>query len=288
MTLVNLFDPWKSEICTCPEKYSLSPYTGCGHGCLYCYASSYVPRFFSPRIKKDFHKRISKELNNIPQTAILTIANSSDPYQPLEKKYRLMNYLLKNIKEFNFNVMIVTKSDLVVRDLNLLRDLKAIVAISLTTLDRFLAKRIEPGAPLPISRLKAVETLSSSVPVICRFDPLIYPLNTSEIEKLVRELKERGVRQIITSTYKAKPDNFKRMTGAFPEHKELWEKLYLKQGERLSGYYYLSKKIRKHLIEEVRDVALSYGLDFTSCREGFEVLNTSSCDGSSMASSFIS
>lgn len=282
MAVITLFDPWKSKLCSCPTKYSLSPYTGCEHGCLYCYASSYIPQFFIARPKKHFLSRLKKELEALPKNSFITIANSSDPYQPLEKKMELMRSVLKILKNFDLHVMIITKSDLILRDLDLLVEQKnLVVAFTITTLDSEISQRIEPRAPSPDSRLKAIEKVSKYLPVVVRFDPLIYPLNTEDIENTLYIIKEKGARQVITSTYKAKVDNLRRMSEAFPEYKQLWENLYLRKGETRGRYYYLPVDLRKSLIEKVRKVSLYYGLEFSSCREGFSNLNTLSCDGSS-------
>jgi len=282
MSLITAFDPWKSNLCTCPPKYSLSAYTGCGHGCLYCYASSYIRDFSRPREKKDFLKRLDKEIKKLPKGAFLAIANSSDPYLPLEKKLKLTREALKIIGNYELKINIITKSPLILRDIALLKELKSVViSISLTTLDRALTKKLEPHASSPGKRLKTIKELSSCLSVVVRLDPLIYPLNTGKVKNLVKKLREAGAKQIITSTYKIKPDNFKKMTAVFPQYKELWSKLYLKQGEKKSGYTYLPEDLRKKLIKEVREVTLSEELEFSSCREGFDSLNTAACDGSS-------
>jgi len=282
MQLIRPFDPWKNSACTCPKKYSLSPYTGCGHGCLYCYASSYIPNFFNVRQKKDYFKRLLQELKKLPKNALLAIANSSDPYTPQEKEIELMPQTLEIISNYDLRLMIITKSSLITRDILQLKKIKKLViSFSVTTLDNKLAKRLEPAAPGPQVRLKAIEALSQHFPVVCRFDPLIYPLNTKEIKKMVSTLKAKGIKQIITSTYKAKPDNFKRMLRAFPEHTSLWQELYLDKGESRNNYTYLEKTLRKRLIEEVREAALKEKLAFSSCREGFKKDNTKACDGSS-------
>jgi len=283
MSLITPFDPWKGNLCTCPTKYSLSAYTGCGHGCLYCYASSYIRRFSQPREKKDFLKRLEKEIKKVPKGSLIAMANSSDPYLPLERELKLTRQGLKIIKEYDLSLNIITKSFLILRDLDILKSFKKIVvSISLTTLNKELAKKLEPNSPPPQERLKTVKELSSYLPVAVRFDPLIYPLNTEEIKDSIREIKASGAKQIIISTYKVKPDNFKRMTVTFPEHKELWQKLYLKQGERKSGYIYLPQALRKDLINKVRGIVFGEGLEFSSCREGFNSLNTANCDGSSI------
>ena len=143
MSLISPFDPWKSRLCNCPPKYSLSPYTGCGHGCLYCYASSYIPNFYQPRPKKDFLKRIQKELERVPPFTYLTISNSSDPYQPLERKERLTKSLLKILFQHNLRIMIVTKSDLILENIKLIEAQQSVViAITLTTLNQNLAKNL--------------------------------------------------------------------------------------------------------------------------------------------------
>ena len=283
MSVITKFDPWKSNLCTCPAKYSLSAYTGCTHNCLYCYASSYIRRFSQPREKKDFLKKLEKEIKKVPKGSLIAMANSSDPYLPLEERLKLTRAALKIIKEYDLSLNIVTKSSLLLRDLDILKSFKKIVvSISLTTLDKELAKKLEPNSPPPQERLRAVGELSPYLPVAVRFDPLIYPLNTEEIEGTIREIKKSGAKQIITSTYKVKPDNYRRMTAGFGQYKKLWQKLYLKQGEKIGGYTYLPKTLRKDLINRVREIALSQRLKFSSCREGFGNLNTANCDGSSI------
>ncbi len=281
MNLIKPFDPWNSKLCTCPKKFSLSPYTGCSHLCLYCYASSYIKNFFLPREKKNFLERLKKEIRKLPKGSYISMANSSDPYLALEKKLKLTQKTLEILKEFDLKIMIVTKSSLILRDINLLKEFKNIViAISITTLKDSLAKRLEKLAPLPKERLNAIEKLAKHFKVVCRLDPLIYPLNTHHIKEIIKELKNRGTSQIITSTYKAKPDNFKRMLSEFPEYKDLWIKLYMKEGEKICGYRYLPQSLRRKIIQEVREIVLREKLEFSSCREGFSDLNTEICDGS--------
>jgi DNA repair photolyase len=285
MPLIAPFDPWKNKICTCPAKFSLSAYTGCSHGCLYCYASSYIKNFHVCRPKKDFLEKLKKEIPKIPSSSFVTIANSSDPYLALEKKLKLTQKTLEVLKKYCLKVNLVTKSALIVRDLALIKEMNNIViSITLTSLNKSLAKKLEPLASLPRQRLNAMEKLSKNVTVVCRFDPLIYPLNTAEAKTVIKAAKDAGAKQIITSTYKIKPDNFRRMGEAFRQYKRLWNRLYLEEGERIANYIYLGRNLRKKIIEEVRDITLAEGLEFSSCREGFGGLNTCNCDGSSFFS----
>lgn len=282
MSLITAFDPWKNTLCSCPAKYSLSAYTGCDHGCLYCYASSYIRNFTQPREKKDFLTRLNKEIKKLPVDAYLAIANSSDPYLTLEKKLELTKKTLKILKDYDLKINIITKSPLILRDIDLLKNLKSVtISVSLTSLDKILLQKLEPNASAPQERLKIIEKLSPHLPIIVRFDPLIYPLNTNEINLLVEKITALGAKQVITSTYKIKTDNFKRITASFPQYKRLWAKLYLEQGEKKNGYAYLPKGLRKNLITKVKDAALIQGIKFSSCREGFDNLNTANCDGSS-------
>jgi len=284
MLLITPFDPWKSKYCTCLPKYSLSAYTGCDHGCLYCYASSYIRNFSHPRPKKDFIERLGIQIKKIPKNSIITMANSSDPYQPLEKKLQLSRKALEILKNFDLRLNIVTKSPLIARDIDLLNTFKNItISFTLTSLDAKVAKKIEPFLKFtPEEKLRAVSILSKNISVAVRFDPLIYPLNTESIKEMIKALKKSGAKQIITSTYKTKPDNLKRMNNAFPEYAKLWKTLYLEKGEKISGYNYLPLALRIKLIEEVRKITLSEGMEFSSCREGFSELNTANCDGTSL------
>ena len=283
MPLINPFDPWKSKICSCPKKYSLSPYTGCSHNCLYCYASSYIRNFSKPRAKKDFLNRLQREIKKIPENSTIAISNSSDPYIHLEKKLKMTRQLLEILISYKLNINLITKSSLILTDLDLLRKFKSLViSISLTTLNEKLSKKLEPNAPLPHERLLTIKKLSRYLPVVCRLDPIIYNINNIEIPHIIKKIKQCGAKQIITSTYKIKPDNFKRMVNAFPDRQRLWQELYYKEGQRKNNYIYLQESLRKTLINQIRSITLKENLLFSSCREGFNNLNTAACDGSSL------
>src|SRR5512137_228217 len=93
------FDPWKSSLCTCPSKLSLNPYTGCPHGCLYCYASSYIPHFSRCRPKSDLLKRLAREAARIRPGSLVAMSNSSDPYPLLEEKLLLTRSSLEILRQ---------------------------------------------------------------------------------------------------------------------------------------------------------------------------------------------
>jgi DNA repair photolyase len=282
MQSLSRFDPWRSKLCTCPFKYSFSPYVGCSHGCLYCYASSYIRDFYKPRIKKDVLKNLKKEIVKIKENKYVSIANSSDPYQHLEEKYRLTREALKIFLQHKFRVMIITKSDLVIRDIDVLKNSKVAVSITITTLDKEKAKKLEPNAPNPERRLEALRILSeNNIPTIARIDPIIPFINDYEIEEIVKEVKNVGVKHIVSSTYKVRMDNWKRMNEVFTEETKKLEILYFKHGEKYNGYYYLPKNYRYILMKKVFEEAKKNNLTFAVCREGFIEFNSAkSCDGS--------
>ena len=279
MPYLQPFDPWKSPLCTCPIKYSLNPYTGCGHRCLYCYATSFIKDFYHPRPKKEFLKIIEREIKNIPEGSLISLSNSSDSYQPLEETYKLTRKFLELLLERNYKILIITKSDLVLRDLELLTKLRC--AVSLTITSKTLYPKLEPFAPSYEKRLQAIKALSEAkIPVSVRLDPIIPGLNEGEILEILDEIAPY-VKHITVSTYKAKPDSLKRLIDAFPEKKSLFEKLYLKEGKRFGNAIYLRDEIRYKLIYPVYQKARKYNLSFATCREGLKDFeNPEKCDGS--------
>ncbi|MDW8023415.1 MAG: radical SAM protein [Nitrososphaerota archaeon] len=279
LALLARFDPWRSRLCTCPPKWTFNPYTGCDHACVYCYASSYIPKFFVCRPKKDVLSRLRREAAKL-DGEIISISNSSDPYPTMEAEKRLTRQCLEILSRSKCKIQIITKSDLVVRDVDLLRRAPSTVALTITTDDDSLARVLEPNAPPPSERLKAVERLvEADIPTSVRIDPLIPHVNEN-LESLVRKLVSIGVRHVTCSTYKVKMDNWQRLSAAMPEIAKKLKPLYFEKGERIGGYLYLPKDLRLRLLENLALMAKKYGVKFGVCREGFRGLNTATCDGS--------
>ncbi|RLF50391.1 MAG: radical SAM protein, partial [Thermoplasmata archaeon] len=147
MYYIKEFDPWHSTYCTCPPKYSLNPYTGCDHCCIYCYITSYIPNAFQVRTKKDFFKKLQKDVKKIDKNKVVSLSNSSDPYPTVEKKLGITRKTLEILSHNQVKYQIVTKSNLVLRDLDILKQSKTCVAITITTLKEKIAKKLEPNAP---------------------------------------------------------------------------------------------------------------------------------------------
>ncbi|MEM0340687.1 MAG: radical SAM protein [Acidilobaceae archaeon] len=285
LRVVRPFDPWKSPLCSCPPKLTVNPYTGCGHGCLYCYASSYIKRFFEPRCKPRLLENASRDLEEVPQGSVVELSASSDPLQPLELKHRETLKLLQLLLSRGFKVLITTKAPHILLDYAEVLEKhkeKIAIAVTVTTIDEKLAKILEPGAPPPSLRLRATAVLASiKLPVTIRLDPLIPFINDSyeSIRSVVEEASRAGALQITVSTYKAKPDSLKRIANAFSHLKEDLYRLYRTEGEKQHSYMYLKRELRLKILKRAKEVADELGLEFATCREGV-LRGRAVCDGS--------
>ena len=279
MPLISSFDPWRSGLCTCPPKLTFNPYTGCDHQCIYCYASSYIPNFKDCRPKKDALNQLKREAAKLNGETI-SISNSSDPYPRAEATEGLMRRCLEILAESNCKIQIITKSNLVTRDDDLLCRVPSTVALTITTDDDDLAKQIEPFAPSPSQRLRAAQDLiKAGIPVSVRIDPII-PFVNDKPQKLIAELASIGVKHITCSTYKAKADNWMRLTATMPQVAEKLKPLYFAQGEKIGGSALLPKEFRYKILKGMRDLAEANVMKLGVCREGLAQLNTATCDGS--------
>lgn len=190
-------------------RYSLNPYRGCEHGCPYCYArptheylglsagldfeSTIYVKERAPELFRDWLARESWE----PET--IAFSGVTDCYQPAERRFRLTRRCLRIALEARQPVAIVTKNALVLRDLDLLRQMAALnvvsVSVSITTLDASLARAMEPRTSPPESRLRAIRELGAAgVPVRVMVAPVIPGLNDSEIPAVLEAARDAGAR----------------------------------------------------------------------------------------------
>lgn len=188
---------------------SINPYKGCEHGCVYCYArpthaylglspgADFESRIFA---KPNAAELLTRELSHpgyVPK--MIAMGTNTDPYQPIEKRMRIMRSVLEVLHEFRHPVGIVTKSALVLRDLDLLTPMAELglakVALSITTLDRDLARTMEPRASTPSRRLEAIRGLrEAGIPAGVMFAPVIPALNDEELEQILTAASEAGAK----------------------------------------------------------------------------------------------
>jgi DNA repair photolyase len=187
---------------------SINPYRGCEHGCVYCFARpthaflglsaglDFETKLFA---KPDAPRLLERELSEsgyVPRT--IAIGTNTDPYQPIERGYKIMRGVLEVLDRLGHPVGIVTKSALILRDLDLLirlaeRNLVK-VALSVTTLDAKLARIMEPRASTPSRRLEALRQLrAAGVPTAVMVAPIIPAINDAEIERILDAASIAGV-----------------------------------------------------------------------------------------------
>jgi DNA repair photolyase len=190
-----------------PFRFSLNPYRGCIHGCAYCYArptheylgfsaglvfeTKIVVKEQAPELFREFLRRPNW------QPEPIVFSGVTDCYQPAEKQFQLTRACIEIALQCKQPIGIITKNALILRDLDLLSEMAKLrlvhVAVSITTLDKALARDMEPRTSTPIARLRAIEQLSAAgVPVRLMVAPIIVGLNDSEIPTILHSGKEAG------------------------------------------------------------------------------------------------
>jgi DNA repair photolyase len=189
---------------------SINPYRGCEHGCVYCFARpthSYLG--LSPgldfesklTVKPNAAELLERELSDPAyEVRVMAMGTNTDPYQPIERTERITRAVLEVLHRTRHPVGIVTKSALVQRDIDILAPMAAQglakVGVSVTTLDRTLARTMEPRAPTPSKRLETIKRLSDAgIPTMVMVAPIIPMLTDPEIERILDAAKAAGARE---------------------------------------------------------------------------------------------
>ncbi|HXQ49623.1 MAG TPA: PA0069 family radical SAM protein [Stellaceae bacterium] len=190
-----------------PFERSINPYRGCEHGCVYCFARpthaylglspglDFESRIF---VKEDAPALLRAELSKPTYTCkAITLGANTDAYQPVERKLELTRRILEVLREFRHPVCLITKSALIQRDIDILAPMAAerlaAAAVSLTTLDRDLARKLEPRAATPQRRLDTIAALSQAgIPVAVLASPMIPALNDAELERILEAAAAAG------------------------------------------------------------------------------------------------
>ena len=194
-----------------PSDYSMNPYQGCEHGCIYCYARNSHNYWgysagldFETRIlvKKTAPKLLEEKLKSPKwKAAPISMSGNTDCYQPIEGKLEITRECLKVFWKYRHPVSIITKNSLILRDLDILKKLAehrlVHVAISITSLREELRRFLEPRTATIANRLKTVQTLAEAgIPVMVMMAPIIPGLNDQEILKLTKTVADLGAHHV--------------------------------------------------------------------------------------------
>ena len=186
---------------------SVNPYQGCEHGCVYCFARpTHAYHDLSPGL--DFETRIMAKVNAVEllrkelsskayRCEPIAVGVNTDAWQPAERRLEITRGILQTCLEFQQPVVLITKSKLILRDLDVLEALSAHslvrISVSVTTLDDELKRRLEPRTAGPAARLKVIEELSrAGIPVGAMVAPVIPRINDHEMERMLAEVSARG------------------------------------------------------------------------------------------------
>jgi DNA repair photolyase len=187
----------------------INPYRGCEHGCIYCYARP-SHEYFGLSSGLDFETKIFVKMN-APELLrkeflsskwkpqVIALSGNTDCYQPAEKRLKITRQILEVLLEFRNPAGMITKNKLITRDLDILSEMAKLdlvsVSISVTSLDRLLARKMEPRASTPNDRLEAIEKLAkANIPVGVMVAPIVPGLTDHEIPAILEECKKRGAR----------------------------------------------------------------------------------------------
>ncbi|MCX6650865.1 MAG: radical SAM protein [Methanomassiliicoccales archaeon] len=188
--------------------YALNPYVGCEHDCLYCYAPYVTKRLRSEwtkvQARTDLPQVLAKEIKG--KTGTIGLGTVTDPYQEAERHLLITRRCLMEIIPHGLKVSTLTKSDLILRDLDLFQDLKGEVGLTVTSVSDQLSREFEPGAPLPGKRLEALRQLAEAgVNAYALVGPLLPVLEEKDAAELLDALKGTGIRWIMLDRFRPRP-----------------------------------------------------------------------------------
>ncbi|HTQ98188.1 MAG TPA: radical SAM protein [Candidatus Acidoferrum sp.] len=263
-----------------PFDWTINPYRGCEFGCKYCYArytheymeidggeferKIYVKKDAGPLLASDVSRKYSYESKSSGYTKAehIAIGTATDPYQPAEKEYKVTRTCLEELaKREGLSISIITKSNQIVRDIDLLRIIAArsalTVNITVTTLRPRLARLLEPRAPRPDLRLAAVKQLrEAGLEVGVSASPLLPGINDAELEAVAAAAKEAGAQWFYSGVLFLMPSSAKQflpfVRTKFPKLARQYEQWYSKDG-------YAPEDYRKKISDRVRKIREKLG-----------------------------
>jgi DNA repair photolyase len=243
------------------SDFSISPYRGCQHACVYCYAPIVL------REKRKWGTFLDVKVNAsdvLPKDILknkkgnILMSSVTDPYQPAEAKYKITRSILEKLNK-DFFVSILTKSSLVLRDLDLFKRLNCEVGLTITTLDEKIAKVFEPNSSLPVDRLKALKILKESgIRTYLFFGPLLPFVGDVDLENTIKRFLDVKPDKIYIDKLNIKRkyhwDKIKGVLATnYPDMVERWEQVLFSEND----YY---DKLKQQIVELLQKYDLKYEL----------------------------
>lgn len=183
-------------------NYCVDPYENCEFGCNYC-DSSFEKTVY---VKKNSLEILQKELDSI-QSGRVIIGSVHDPYQNVENKFNLTKSILETLKKYDFSCHILTKSPLVLRDIDLITDLDAMVTVSISSLDDQVVRIFEPAVPSPRERLRTIQNLRKhAIKAGLAMIPILPFITETELEDIVKAAKNVDAQYILHKHLELKGD----------------------------------------------------------------------------------
>ena len=242
--------------------YCINPYVGCQHGCRYCYAAGITSRFRRNReewgefldIKTNAVKVLAREVEK-KEVGKVYLSSLTDPYQPVEKKYELTRKILEILVQKGFPVVVQTKSNLVVRDLDILKKNKSNeVGVTVVTLDEGVRKIFEPASSSPEERLEAVRLAKENgLKTYVFFGPILPFLSDTDFEGFLARFKKAGADYVYVDRLNLRPMVWsmvsKVVSEKYPGLYDEWRRIFFSE----SHYY---TEVKKKVFEASKKIGL--------------------------------
>ncbi len=242
--------------------YCVNPYVGCQHGCRYCYAAGITFRFRRSReewgefldVKTNALKVLSRQVER-KKTGKVYLSSLTDPYQPVEKKYELTRKILETLVQKRFPVIVQTKSNLVVRDLDVLKRNKLNeVGVTVVTLDEEVRRVFEPASSRPEDRLEAIRlSKESGLRTFVFFGPILPFLSETDLEGFLTRFRKAGADYVYVDRLNLRPMVWSMVSKVvlekYPELYDEWRKIFFSE----SSYY---DEVKKKVFEASKKIGL--------------------------------
>lgn len=280
--------------------YVSNPYIGCVHGCSYCYAQYFKDikdreKLEPIYVRKNFAQMVCDEISRKPslKNKIINFGSATDPYQPLELHYRFFRRIIPFFREHDLWFYLATKSNLVIRDIDLLKGYeKAWIGIILTSLDDNIMKIFEPNRPSSSLVLDAIKSLTeANIKVVVRIDPLIPGVNDNLdfLRNMIDILKSIGVKAITAGILKAKFAMLQSKGYQQPIWRKPWYQSISEYKEKTGldiekvinegftedypyGYKIPPLTERLKMLAPIAEYATSHGISFSVCEMGMNLI----------------